>query len=120
MQVHGFVGKEQLNELLRQCSLFVLPSRFDCFGIAFVEAMAWGLPCIGRNICAMPEIIDAGKNGELISKDDPEELAQKIRSICSDSAKYTAYSESAIRKSETFTWENTVNAMLQVMQADRS
>lgn len=118
VHVYGFVGKDQLTELLQKCDLFVLPSRFDCFGIAFVEAMAYGLPCIGRNICAMPEIIDEGKNGELITRDDANELAEKIVSVCRDPEKYTRYSADAIQKSKMFTWENTTRNILRVMQND--
>ena len=100
-------------------NLFVLPSRFDCFGISFVEAMAYGLPCIGRDLCAMPEIIDAGQNGELIERDDPEDLARRIRGICEDPALYRRYSENALQKSKRFTWENVARDMLCVMQDNR-
>ena len=116
---HGRVDKAKLTELLQQCDLFVLPSRFDCFGIAFTEAMAFGLPCIGRRICAMPEIIDEGENGELVTTDDPRELADKIVSVCGDAEKYARYSASAIRKAQQFTWENTVQRMLRVLENDR-
>ena len=115
---HGFVGKDVLTQLLKQCDLFVLPSRFDCFGIAFVEAMAYGLPCVGRKICAMPEIIDEGENGELITGDNPADLAEKILSICSDPEKYARYSASAVQKAKMFTWENTTQKILQVMRED--
>ncbi len=113
---HGFVDKTALSELLGSCDLFVLPSRFDCFGIAFVEAMAYGLPCVGRNICAMPEIIDRGSNGELIESDDPQELASAIRKICEDPALYARYSESALQKAKRFTWENVARDMMRVIE----
>ncbi|MCR5485600.1 MAG: glycosyltransferase family 4 protein [Clostridiales bacterium] len=112
---HGFVDKETLSVLLNKCSLFVLPSRFDCFGISFIEAMSYGLPCIGRNICAMPEIIDEDKNGELIGSDDPTELAEKIVKILSDGDRYKSYSENAEKKSKLFSWDKTVNSMLDVI-----
>ncbi len=113
---HGFVDKAALSELLGSCDLFVLPSRFDCFGISFVEAMAYGLPCIGRNICAMPEIIDRGENGELIDGDDPQELADCIRKVCEDPALYARYSASALEKSRRFTWENVAHDMMRVIE----
>ena len=83
---HGFTDKNTLVEILKNTDLFVLPSRYDCFGISFVEAMTFGIPCIGRNIMAMPEIIDEGKNGELVTSDDPDELAELINKICTDPA----------------------------------
>lgn len=117
---HGFVDKPALSELLGQSDLFVLPSRFDCFGIAFAEAMAYGLPCIGRNICAMPEIIDAGQNGELVTGDDPQELASLIRKICGSAETYRQYSENALKKTKQFTWENVVDSMMQCILRERA
>ncbi len=112
---HGFVGKQNLTDILQQCDLFVLPSRFDCFGIAFVEAMTFGLPCIGRKICAMPEIIDEGVNGELITSDDPKELAELISKICSDSSLYASYSASALEKSKRFNWATVAGDIVNVI-----
>ena len=45
--------------------------------------MSFGLPCIGRAINAMPELIDDGENGALVSGDDPVKLAELIENICS-------------------------------------
>ncbi len=115
---HGFVDKSKLSELLNLCDMFVLPSRFDCFGIAFVEAMAYGLPCVGRKICAMPEIIDEGVNGELIVDDNPDKLADLIYKICSDEQLYHSYSESAIIKSGKFTWDNVCEKIMNVIKND--
>ncbi len=58
--------------------LFVMPSRFEGFGIAFVEALIRGLPCIGRRACAMPEIIDEASGGRLVDTEDPHELAELV------------------------------------------
>ena len=113
---HGFVNKNQLVELLSACDLFVLPSRFDCFGISFVEAMTFGLPCIGRKICAMPEIIDEGINGELITKDDPVELAELISKICLNEELYASYSKSAIEKAKKFTWDNVSQNIMNIIR----
>lgn len=115
---HGFVNKNELVNLLQQCDLFVLPSRFDCFGIAFAEAMTFGLPCIGRNICAMPEIIDEGINGELVEDDDPVKLAELIEKICSDSELYRSYSLNAIEKAKRFTWERVCADIMDIIYKD--
>ena len=112
---YGFVNKAKLVELLQLCDIFVLPSRFDCFGIAFVEAMSFGLPCVGRNICAMPEIIDRGINGELVDSDDPTELAELIAKIAAPQ-NYSKYSEAAIKKSRKFTWEKVAQDITNVIR----
>jgi glycosyltransferase involved in cell wall biosynthesis len=69
--------------LLGRHDLFVMPSRFEAFGIAFVEALSSGLPCIGRDLMAMSELIHPGVNGALVPAggppaDEPELLADLI------------------------------------------
>ncbi|GAA3554015.1 hypothetical protein GCM10022222_42100 [Amycolatopsis ultiminotia] len=77
----GRVPLERVRELYPSHDLFVLPSHFEGYGIAFVEALAHGLPCVGRDRCAMPEIIRPGDNGGLVTSDDPAELAALITTL---------------------------------------
>ena len=113
---HGFISKSELIGFLQKCDLFVLPSHYDCFGISFVEAMTFGMPCVGRARCAMPEIIDEGENGELVRSSDPAELAEKISRICENPELYAAYSKSAQQKASQFTWEKTAARMMEAIK----
>ena len=71
----GSVSFNEVGQLMQECDLFCMPSRFEAYGLVFVEALMSGLPCIGRNAFEMPYFIDRGVTGELIDNDDPEELA---------------------------------------------
>lgn len=113
---YGFVKKETLLELLRLCDIFVLPTRFDCFGIAFTEALTFGMPCVGRKICAIPEIIDEGKNGEMVTSDDPDELAALIMKIATDEKLYSEYSKNAIEKAKIFTWDRVCGNIAEIIK----
>lgn len=66
------------------CDIFCLPSHFEAFGIAFVEALAFGLPCIARNAFEMPKLIDDGVTGILLKNNNIEELVDSIEKILSD------------------------------------
>ena len=66
----GPVGVEAVAALMDSHDLLVMPSRLEGFGIVFVEALARGLPCIGRRDFAMPEIIEDGRTGRLLAEDD--------------------------------------------------
>jgi glycosyltransferase involved in cell wall biosynthesis len=70
--------EDRLRQIYDEASLFALPTRFDCFGIAFVEAMYHRLPCIGSNICAIPEIIRDGETGFTLPPQDASQWADKI------------------------------------------
>jgi glycosyltransferase involved in cell wall biosynthesis len=70
--------KSTFDRILRESSLFVLPSRYEPFGIAPLEAMAHQIPCVLTNAWAFPEMVEPGITGELVNRDDPEDLADKI------------------------------------------
>jgi glycosyltransferase involved in cell wall biosynthesis len=74
----GVTDPKELSKFFREASLFVLPSFFEPFGIVFAEAFAFKNPCIGTDICAMPEIIEQEKGGFLVPPNDPNVLADRI------------------------------------------
>ena len=57
----GRVDDDRLDELYRECRLFVMPSRDEGFGLVFLEAMRAGKPCIGGRGAAS-EIIRARRD----------------------------------------------------------
>ncbi len=63
------------------CDVFVMPSKFEAFGIVFPEALTFGLPCIGKNCFEMPNLIENGVTGELLSSDNPIELSELMKKI---------------------------------------
>ena len=73
-----FEGIDRLRQAYLKASLFVMPSLYEPYGVVFLEAMAHGLPCIGTDNSAMPEIIDHGKTGFLVPPGDAETLAEKM------------------------------------------
>jgi len=82
-----FLGRlplERVQALYAEHDVFVMPSHFEGYGMALVEALAHGLPCVARNACAMPEIVQDGVNGELVTGDDPADLAAVIASVLDD------------------------------------
>lgn len=78
----GDAGKRRMAQFYRSASAFVMPSAYEPFGIAFLEAMAAGLPCIGTNRCAMPEII--GDTGFTVPSGDVTALARAMHDIAFD------------------------------------
>lgn len=101
----GPVGRTEVAEALDTHDLFVMPSRFEGFGIAFVEALVRGLPCIGRRACAMPEIIDEHSGGRLLESEDPQELAELVLHTLADDDLYAACAEAAPDRRAHYTWE---------------
>ena len=74
----GHVDTPRLKELYQTCDVFVAPSRYESFGLVYVEAMAYGKPVIGCNVGGVPEVIKDGITGLLARSGDQDDLAEKI------------------------------------------
>lgn len=111
----GPTDRDRVAALYDEHDLFVMPSRFEGFGIAFVEALARGLPCIGRRACAMPEIIDECSGGRLISSEDPVELADTIDEVLADDGLYNRCADAAMQRRQHFSWDRAAMEVLEAM-----
>ena len=74
----GKVNDEQLQQAYRDCNIFVAPSRYESFGLIFIEAMSYGKPVIGCDAGGMPEIITNNYNGLFAIPGDAQSLADKL------------------------------------------
>jgi glycosyltransferase involved in cell wall biosynthesis len=54
----------------KNADIYVMPTRYDSFGISILEAMSAGLPIIATNITAIPEMVKHGENGFLLDVKD--------------------------------------------------
>lgn len=117
-----FLGLRPVGEiaaLLDSHDLFVMPSRFEGFGIAFAEALVRGLPCIGRDVCAMPEIIDRASGGRLVTSESPDELADLIVDTLADDALYAACAAAVPARRAHFTWERAAEQVAGIAEGVR-
>jgi glycosyltransferase involved in cell wall biosynthesis len=80
----GIVSLDELPALLSQSTVFALPTLREPFGIAFLDAMACGLPCVGTRIEAVPEIVREGETGLLVPPGDPVPLAIALERLLGD------------------------------------
>jgi len=93
--------------------VFALPTRFDCFGIAFVEAMYHHLPCVGSNICAIPELIRDGVTGFTLPPHDASQWADKIILLLRDERLAQQMSDRAFEHATSrYRWDLVVDRML--------
>jgi glycosyltransferase involved in cell wall biosynthesis len=74
----------QTLNLMRGCEVFVLPSRFETFGIVLLEAMACEKAVVSTVVGGIPEVVETGVNGILVRPDDPDALADAIDQLLKD------------------------------------
>lgn len=106
----GAVAADDLPMYYAAADLFCHPNRIDGadiegFGIVFLEAAAAGLPVIGGDSGGVPEAIEAGVTGELVSGESADELASTLQSLLDDPDRRAAFGRAGRQRVlEQFTW----------------
>jgi glycosyltransferase involved in cell wall biosynthesis len=115
--VLGAVSDERLAELYNSADVFVLPSRFEGYGMAFAEALARGLPVVGTTAGAIPDTVPQGA-GVLVSPDDVQALAAALKHFIGNPA---ARKEMAARAREACaaqpTWSASAKLFARAIEA---
>ncbi len=102
----------QLAQLYAEATVFCLPSRFDPFPGAIIEAMAHGLPCVSTTVCGIPEIVSDGDTGLLVPPDNPELLAGALLRLLDDPAYAARLGEAGRRRTEDhLNWDRVIGRM---------
>ena len=115
----GRLSYDQLTQYYNLCDYFVMPSRHDAYGLVFVEALCFGLPCIGKNICAMPEFIQHGENGYLLEQDDVQELTGLMEKLLLDGGTMaTAVQAQREYYLNKYAWDTVADRIIQVLRQD--
>ncbi len=83
----GKVSDAEIERYLAQCEIFAGPSRYESFGLVFVEAMMFGKPVVGCRVGGMKEVIDEGVTGLLAEPGDPESLRSALANLLADADK---------------------------------
>ncbi len=94
----GFVSEAELAAIYAHAAVFARPSRGEGFGIAYLEAMAHGLPCIGSVHDAAGEVIEDGVTGYLIDQSDTQALADRVSLLLGDDTRRRAMGEAGRRR----------------------
>jgi teichuronic acid biosynthesis glycosyltransferase TuaC len=126
-RVHFFgqLPNERATGLVAGCDLFVMPGIEEPFGVAFVEAMAAGVPAIGGRGEGGPEdIAAAGEGMLLVSPGSVDELTAELERLSADRSELRRLGEAArATATANFTWdrcgERTVAAYRDALERRR-
>ncbi len=98
-----FLGKqEQIEDILPIADLFLLPSEYESFGLAALEAMAAEVPVISTNAGGLPEINVDGFSGYMSNVGDIEDMSKKAVHILSDEKTLRQFKANAITQASKF------------------
>jgi glycosyltransferase involved in cell wall biosynthesis len=99
----GKVSRENLIKLYQECSFFVSASKWEGFGLIFLEAGACSKTSIGYRGGAIPEVILDKKTGFLVN--NFQELEQKTEELIKDKKLRRIMGTEALKFSKKFSWE---------------
>lgn len=104
-----FLGKqEQIEDILPIADLFLLPSEYESFGLAALEAMAAEVPVISTNAGGLPEINIHGYSGYMSNVGDIEDMSNNAIAILSDNATHLQFKANALAQAKRFGIDNIV------------
>lgn len=93
-----FIGKSRdVDPYISSSDLFLLPSSQESFGLAALEAMAYGVPVVCTNVGGLPEVIEDGKTGFLSSVGDISKMSADAIQILSNPIAYKKMSVNGIK-----------------------
>lgn len=102
----GFIPHEELPDYLGMADVFIRPSVGEGLGIAFIEAMACGVPVIGTNVGGIPDVIEHGRNGLLVSPYDFRDISNALRMLLEDETIGRRFIEEGLKTVEQkFRWD---------------
>ncbi|MEZ6196345.1 MAG: N-acetyl-alpha-D-glucosaminyl L-malate synthase BshA [Planctomycetota bacterium] len=99
-RIHFLGSQDAVEKILPCADLFLLPSRFESFGLAALEAMACGVPVLASRAGGLPELVEEGETGGLFDLEVPGDLATKLRAMLRQPERLAAMGHEARRRAE--------------------
>lgn len=88
----GWVESKRKMDVLKQSSLFLLPSYGEGMPMCILEAMGLGLPVVSTSVGGVPQIVENGVNGFIAEPGDARGIAHAIIEIFADENEYSSMS----------------------------
>ena len=127
IEFHGNLSKqkhderEEFEDTIARCSLIVMPSLYEPFGIAPLEGMAYQIPCILTDRWAFPEMVQPGFNGNLVPSGNVEALYETMKSVLTNPDLLRKMGKSARRfVLENYTWDIVLEKLIKEIETSNN
>jgi glycosyltransferase involved in cell wall biosynthesis len=112
--VHLLGFRNDVFDILKETDLFIQTSYREGLPRSIIEAMSFGIPCIGTNVRGIRDLIENEKNGFLVNIDNVDMLKQKIKILFDNRNHYSYIHSENIEKAKNFSSDNVKSQMLEV------
>jgi alpha-1,3-rhamnosyl/mannosyltransferase len=113
VQWRGYVSDVERIQLLSSATVFAYPSLAEGFGLPVLDALSLGIPTLTSNAGSLPEV--AGDAALLVNPENTEDIARGLERLLTDETLRTQLKEKGPKQSEKFSWERTVDLMLEAL-----
>ena len=112
----GKRGQDTLPYYYSAAEVVVMPSHYESFGMVALEAMACGTPVIASRVGGLAHLVRDGETGFNVPAQDPEALAEKLRSLFINHDMRAAFGARAAAYAKGFSWEIITKQVKDVYQ----
>ena len=113
--VYGHLKQENLNKIINQCHVCVLPSVQDGFGLVVSQAGAAGCPSIVSNNAGASDIVKKNRSGFSVKARNADSISEKLQLLADDKNLLSEISQNALKFSKKNTWENYVTKLDEII-----
>ncbi|PYT14561.1 MAG: hypothetical protein DMF51_08315 [Acidobacteria bacterium] len=114
VKVLGTIGRETLKSILTATQIFVLPTYYEGFGLALLEAMASGHACVCYDIPVVREVL--GDCGILVHLGNAASLVDAVADLVRDGSRVAALSARAHERAGRFSWDDARSAIERIVR----
>ena len=115
--LHGFQGKDYIDKILHDSSIYLMTSYTESFGIVLIEAMSHGVPCIAFDSAeGAREIIQSGNNGYLVKNRNFDAYVLKVNSLIEKKEERKRIGKLAREGVDKYTSENVDSEWISLLE----
>ena len=115
VRFHGYVTNAKVKNFYKYCDVLIAPSRYESFGLIYLEAFSYGKPVIGTKAGGIPEVVKNNKTGLLVGINNSKEIAKAVLKIFENINLRKELGENAFKDVRTnFTVDRMVDKTLDI------
>ena len=109
----GFVSDEDKPRYFASADIYCAPNTGkESFGIVLLEAMASGIPVVASDIPGFAQVINPGREGILVRRDDPLNLASALSLLAGNPDLRARLAAAGLRRAQAFAWDRVVDQLV--------
>lgn len=108
----GSVSRDELPFYFNAADVCVLPSHYESFGLAALEAAACGRPVVASEVGGLPEIVINGSTGFLVPPGQSDVMAERLCELLNDDIMRSRMGSAARTHAESLGWDRSADALI--------